>query len=85
MACLVNLQELPELSCDASHLSVTCTPGCFLLSQAVFMVGFSSDADKLFADANQTASEAFNNIRTVWCQQCNAMSLQFSSPCCQQL
>ena len=29
------------------------------------MVGFSSDADKLFADANQTASEAFNNIRTV--------------------
>jgi hypothetical protein len=35
------------------------------LLQAVFMVGFSSDADKLFADANQTASEAFNNIRTV--------------------
>lgn len=36
-----------------------------LSSQAVFMVGFSSDADKLFADANQTASEAFNSIRTV--------------------
>jgi hypothetical protein len=31
------------------------------------MVGFSSDADKLFANANQTASEAFNNIRTVCC------------------
>ena len=36
------------------------------------MVGFSGKADGLFAIANQTASEAFTNIRTVplfpWCQ-----------------
>ena len=35
------------------------------LLQAVFMVGFSSETDQLFASANQMASEAFNNIRTV--------------------
>ncbi len=29
------------------------------------MVGFSGEADKMFANANQTASEAFSNIRTV--------------------
>ena len=34
-------------------------------AQAKFMVGFSAEADKLFADANQTASEAFSSIRTV--------------------
>lgn len=39
------------------------------MSQAEFMVGFSGEADKLFADANQTASEAFSNIRTVRLQQ----------------
>lgn len=35
--------------------------------QAEFMVGFSGEADKLYANANQTASEAFSNIRTVCC------------------
>ncbi len=33
--------------------------------QAEFMVGFSGEADKLYANANQAASEAFSNIRTV--------------------
>lgn len=33
--------------------------------QAVFMTGFSGEADTLFAAANQTAAEAFSNIRTV--------------------
>ena len=33
--------------------------------QAEFMVGFSAEADKMFAEANQTASEAFSSIRTV--------------------
>lgn len=34
-------------------------------AQAVFMTGFSGQADKLFAAANETAAEAFSNIRTI--------------------
>ena len=45
------------------------------LLQAVFMVGFSSETDKLFASANQMASEAFNNIRTVRSQPVEPLKL----------